>query len=631
MTAILDGVHSIDEDVPPLKVPHIDWRFGVRMCICMAAIVGLTGVLSSASAARPQEEAVRVAIENFAPLWFPPAKTLRGWTIGIDPGPDTQEEGAPRQRADLNLLTAVHLYHSVIEGGGSPVLTRADETHFGGDTMTARVRAIALRQCDLLVSIRYDQGAAQILVQRVPDTTPADAALADALLAALNAAPARTVQAVALAESIRSESSGAPLPSVAVLVPTEHRTGGITPEMRFACRQLSQQLYEGISQFVAAQKPKKGAPERPAPVPDCPDAPHGTKVARIARAIWPAGNLPADRINWFCGMYELKAITNRSLVYFDISGETVDGKTVLRGASNRPAIVESLADALKVVGVCDIQIDVRSLPDADTLGNGPFGMCRVPAALTFYKPAGGSLQSQILFGEPLFLLDQQTVQHQDYFLCHAGDGYWGWVSSDAVEPLTAEQFDAYMQMPEAGVTRDLNVGEWRVPRGSRVRVAVLKTGEPAIRMPDAKVVVVPADALTREREKVTGAARVAAALELLYTPYVFGGRSPLGLDCSGLITNVLPRTGCDFPARDASQQVLAGKLVATRRHMGSLQPGDQIYFIDVRGKVYHVGFALGDNYFVHSSPPCVQISSFDPADPLYAPDYHEAFFVAKRP
>ncbi|HNM47412.1 MAG TPA: NlpC/P60 family protein, partial [Candidatus Sumerlaeota bacterium] len=83
--------------------------------------------------------------------------------------------------------------------------------------------------------------------------------------------------------------------------------------------------------------------------------------------------------------------------------------------------------------------------------------------------------------------------------------------------------------------------------------------------------------------------------------------------------------------RDAFQQGIVGELVATPWYREGLRPGDTLFFLDETGKVYHTGIALGKNRFIHSSPPEVQVSSFDPADPLYSEGWTKQFSFGRRP
>jgi len=218
-----------------------------------------------------------------------------------------------------------------------------------------------------------------------------------------------------------------------------------------------------------------------------------------------------------------------------------------------------------------------------------------------------------------------------YDLVQAGDGYWGWVRQDAVKSLTPAEFDAYVNRPRGVLLEDVTTGQWMLPRGAGLPVTGRDGDRCTVLLPDGTTCAIPAAAIRlTPGAREAAAERVRAALDLLYTPYVFGGRSPLGLDCSGMVTNVVGRAG-RRPARDAWQQVLAGRLVATAWHRGNIRPGDQVFFINEYGKVYHTGIALDATHVIHASPPCVQINSLDPNDPLYDRTLDRCFFVAKRP
>jgi cell wall-associated NlpC family hydrolase len=75
-------------------------------------------------------------------------------------------------------------------------------------------------------------------------------------------------------------------------------------------------------------------------------------------------------------------------------------------------------------------------------------------------------------------------------------------------------------------------------------------------------------------------------------------------------------------ARDASQQVLYGRLIDERADFSDALPGDLLFFgskataDNPQERVVHVGIYLGDKRFIHASD-YIHISSFDPADPLY--------------
>ncbi|GHF99727.1 peptidase [Deinococcus piscis] len=87
------------------------------------------------------------------------------------------------------------------------------------------------------------------------------------------------------------------------------------------------------------------------------------------------------------------------------------------------------------------------------------------------------------------------------------------------------------------------------------------------------------------------------ALAMLNTPYVYGGNSPSGVDCSSFVVRVFQPLGLSLP-RTSAQQARVGQPVAR----ASLRGGDLVFFDTVgRGGVTHVGIYLGDDQFVNAN------------------------------
>lgn len=103
------------------------------------------------------------------------------------------------------------------------------------------------------------------------------------------------------------------------------------------------------------------------------------------------------------------------------------------------------------------------------------------------------------------------------------------------------------------------------------------------------------------------------------TPYRYGGSSPSGFDCSGLIRYVYGTAGITTPR---TTRALWREL---RGATGGLQPGDVLFF-DIGGTPSHVGLYLGDGEFVHAPASGRRVSLAD----LSQPYYRKAFIRAGR-
>ena len=115
---------------------------------------------------------------------------------------------------------------------------------------------------------------------------------------------------------------------------------------------------------------------------------------------------------------------------------------------------------------------------------------------------------------------------------------------------------------------------------------------------------------------------ISEAFTYMGVPYVWGGESRSGLDCSAFLMNIYRKAGTNLP-RVSHEQAQVGKMV----NWEDLQPGDRLYFA-MKGErqVNHCGLYLGNGYFIHASSNHHEVA----IDPLRKSNYFNNLICARR-
>lgn len=200
--------------------------------------------------------------------------------------------------------------------------------------------------------------------------------------------------------------------------------------------------------------------------------------------------------------------------------------------------------------------------------------------------------SQLLFGEYAEILEE--AEHFVRVKC-LYDDYEGWVQSNQ------------LAIVEEVLTTDTYIGNWTeevLVNGSCINVPmcspVYKSKQDLVRIGNAEIRYLPSDreCYWNNKEKRL----YPAPLENIYqkfinTPYLWGGKSVFGIDCSGFVQQVFKMFGGKL-LRDAYLQAEQGVSVDS---LDQTKPGDLAFFHNEKGKVIHVGIVLENNQIVHAS------------------------------
>lgn len=211
---------------------------------------------------------------------------------------------------------------------------------------------------------------------------------------------------------------------------------------------------------------------------------------------------------------------------------------------------------------------------------------RAPVAPMYGDPYVASVQiSQRLSGHDVELLDEQD----DWYLARGVDGYQGWIHAGFLSPEPPASSRRSGELPRVSlgcVTRAPNGTRRRLPLGARLSPdEIVKSGEAVNEVELATRFPREAVAITRSAQELFES-----------TPYLWGGITPWGADCSGFVQTIYGLHGVALP-RDAWQQAETG---ADAGALMNLKPADLAFFSD-RGdrRVTHVAVALGGRHLVH--------------------------------
>lgn len=256
--------------------------------------------------------------------------------------------------------------------------------------------------------------------------------------------------------------------------------------------------------------------------------------------------------------------------------------------------------------------------------------------------------SQALLGEAVRILEEGG----DWIKVRLeNDGYIGWMQESALHRCEKTQVDRFRDtcnhliIEETAAVFDSSVNGneiGKLPFGVSVPVIDREKGMAGLRLPNGSCWWVDEKALlplsNRPQPTMEGISRALDRIQgFMGVPYLWGGRTPFGFDCSGLASTFWGFMGVQLP-RDADQQSKIGTPVEAQ-----ILPGDLLFFGESREdtlpgepggeahKITHVTISLGGSQFIHAtgSRDCVTVNSIDPENPAYS-EWLEKHLVCVR-
>lgn len=292
------------------------------------------------------------------------------------------------------------------------------------------------------------------------------------------------------------------------------------------------------------------------------------------------------------------------LAVFEIDATRHGSTIVFFGACSVPAAVEALHAGIAGLDMhLEIRDEVVRLP-TDTADIQPHALVTAATAPMLAGPLiSESHLSQTLLGHRVTVLSE----HGRWRQCRSMDGYIGWIHRGYLRPVSETEARSWELGGEGELHMSLGAeivdAEGaviaRLPWGARAIVVDGRVVLPDGRSGAARGELIPFTKLHASFPP-TGAAIASTAVSWQGAPYLWGGITPWGCDCSGLVQAVFRTHGIEMP-RDSDQQAERGEEVAVDRKFSGLLPGDLLFFAEVRDRISHVAISRGGSRIVHSA------------------------------
>ncbi|MBT8245650.1 MAG: C40 family peptidase [Winogradskyella sp.] len=214
-----------------------------------------------------------------------------------------------------------------------------------------------------------------------------------------------------------------------------------------------------------------------------------------------------------------------------------------------------------------------------------YGICNLGIVPIRSEPCDKSeLVSQVLYGEFFKVLEKRKKWSR---IRIAYDKYEGWIDNKQYLNITDTQ---YKTLNESKPILSIDLLEYVSDENNNLFTIPLGASLNGLDLLHHKF-----DG-NKESEKQKKSNLLKTAFVYLNAPYLWGGKTPFGIDCSGFTQMVYKLNGHKLK-RDASQQASQGEALS---FIEESEPGDLAFFDNAEGDIIHVGIIMEDNYIIHA-------------------------------
>ena len=334
---------------------------------------------------------------------------------------------------------------------------------------------------------------------------------------------------------------------------------------------------------------------------------------------------------------------DKRVALFDISSVKSNNTVILKGVSNLPDAVETLKENLKKEDIVFVD-SIQMYPDKQLEGKTKAVVKISVANLRSNPKHSAELSTQATLGTPLNVYTKED----NWYLVQTPDNYLAWVDSGGIQLMNADEFATWKLADKIIFLGTYGQALSKINEGGQIAsdlVAgnVLEVVDEIkayyqVKFPDGRIAYLEKSKAMNYNDWLaslnpTQESLVETSKSLMGLPYLWGGTSPKGVDCSGFTKTVFFLNGLVLP-RDASQQIHTGELVDNDKSFDNMQPGDLLFFgkpatETTKERVVHVGMWIGNNEFIHSAGR-VHISSVDKNAPNYDEYNYNRYLRTKR-